>query len=48
MDIAKRLYSETKDIQKILKESKDARLKLRAIEALEAIEKANRKQIVAG
>lgn len=38
----------TKDIQKILKESKDDRLKLRAIEALEAIEKANRKQIVAG
>lgn len=37
-----------KDLQKILKESKDDRLKLRAIEALEAIEKANRKQIVAG
>lgn len=37
-----------KNLQKIFKESKDDRLKLRTLEALEAIEKANKKQIVAG
>ena len=38
----------TKELQKIIKETKDTRLKLRAVEALEAIEKANKRPVVAG
>ncbi len=37
-----------KDLQKIVKEKKDARLVLRSMEAIEAIQKANSKKVVAG